>query len=68
MQEKFKTTAKINEDGVVEYGIATANEVIVINGISTNKEAVESLTASFNRYDLSETHLREAVDDFVNSL
>lgn len=68
MEKKFKTTTKINENGVTEYGIATADEAIVIDGISTDRQAVESLTDSFNRYDLSEVHLDEAVDDFVNSL
>lgn len=67
MGNKYKTVCDINENGVAEYGIETLDGAIRIRGISTDKNAIDSLTESFNRFELSNIHLHEAVDDFVNT-
>ncbi len=50
----------------ISYGIVcTNNNTITVADISVDKFAVEQLIENFNKHELDERHLYEAIEDYL---
>lgn len=52
----------------IGYGMATIDEAVRIEDISTEKSEVEKLIVSCNDFDVSPIHLKDIVIDFLNKI